>query len=299
MSGNNESSHGPFRCASWSQRREGLSIASTLLLCAGLLLGIPDGAYADSIASSTISFSNIQITLPTGNPGSIVWQGAAPPGTSCTGVAPAWCSQAYAEPQNGLGEDIPVFTSNTGAASTASATVTFANASGTADVSSLSGTASGNASILGTTAQAITSSTSSLSNSFEITGGTGSVDVAFSTDFNGQVQVANDQNGVQATAEAIFNLNLDGSPVLSFDSPISVGSSASLVSPFGQTLTNTVPLNFDTSYPLFIQADAETSAYNVPEYPSVVLLTIGLLAMAAYAYAAERRSALRSAQGKL
>jgi hypothetical protein len=283
MSGNHETSQDTFRLASWSQRWEGLSIASSLLLCAGLLLGIPEAADASSIASSTISFSNPQITSAGGM---VVLQGP-------------WTSQAYANAQNSLGEINNEFTSSTGAASTASASVTWANASGTANVSPLSGTASGNVNIPGTTGQAITASTADLLNTFMITGGTGMVNVTFSTNLNGELQVANDQYGVLATAEAIFALQVDGTPYLFFDSPISVGPSASIVSPFcygtgsgcSPSLSNSVMLDYNTPCSLYIEIDAETSGYSVtPEPPAAVLLFTALLGIAMFGWA-ERRLA--------
>jgi len=262
MSGNNWTLHDTFQRGSRRQRQERLSTASTLLVCAGLLLGIPNAVYASSIAASNLSFSNLQITASSGT---IQFQGP-------------WTSQAFASAENSLGGLDQEFASNIGAASTIAAIVTFANASGTANVAPLSGTASDSASIPGTTAQAITSSYAALSNSFEITGGTGLVNVTFSNDLSGLLQVGNDQNGVLATAEAIFALQVDGMPILFLDSPLSAGPSASATLPISQSLTNTISLTYGTPYAIYVEADAESSAYNVvPEPPTAVLLFTALL----------------------
>jgi hypothetical protein len=243
-----------------------------LLLCVGLLVGIPHAAYADSMSSSSISFSNLQIDPASG---SVAY------GT--------WTSQPYSEADNSLGEiDF----------GTTSAGVTFASASGNASASLLTGTATGNSNIVGTTASAETTGQGILTNTFMITGGTGSVNVTFSTDLSGDVQAANDAEGVLATAEAAFNLNVNGNPELFFDSPISVGSSAFLNSPFcygtggcsQAALSNTVSLNYNTPYTIYVQADAETSAYNITPEPSVADLSlVALLGITAYAMGGRRR----------
>jgi len=287
MSRNIQTRNDMFPQGNRSRRRERLSIAFTLLVCAGLLLGIPDALYAGSFATSTISFSDLQITASSG-----AVQLSAP-----------WSSQASADAQNSLGELDSEFTSNTGAASTIGASVTYANASGTANVSPLSGSASGAAGIpaymLG---QAITTGTGALFNSFEVTGttGTGPVNVTFSTDLIGLLQAENTGSGVLATAEATFLLDVNGTPYLFFDSPISVGPDASQTAPFcyGTTgcsqsdLTNTVSLNFNTPYSVYVETDAETSAYNATPEPPASILFITLLGIAAYACMAERRAAL-------
>lgn len=287
MSRNHVTSNGTFQRASRSRRWLRFPVAAALLLCAGLVMGIPDAAYADSMGASSISFSNLQFALPTGSAGSIMWQGS-------------WTSQAYADAQNSLGQLDSAFTSNLGTASAVSATVTFANASGSGFVSPLSGTAFGNSSISGVTAQAETIGQGILTNTFEITGGSGVVNVTLSTDLTGEVKAANDAEGVLATAEAAFLVDVNGTPDLFFDSPISVGPSASADAPFcfgsgcSQTLTNTVPLSFNTPYLVYVEADAETSAYNITPEPSAgILSVIALLGIGVYAFGAERRSALR------
>jgi hypothetical protein len=276
MSKNDETSNGTYPWTRRSQRGKWLFIASTLLVCAGLLWGVPDALYADSMGSSSISFSDLEIT--------------AAGGTVSFGT---WSSQAFAQAQNSLGGLDSDFTSNSGSSSAASAAVTFANAAGNASVTPLGGAASGISNVSGTIGQAVTTGQGILSTStFEITGGTGVVNVTFSTDLSGEVQAANDAKGVLATAEATFILDVDGTPDLFFDLPISAGPSASIVSTFGPDLTSTMSLEFNTPYSLYVEADAETSAYNVAEPTTAVLLLIALFGVAACVYAAEGRGAL-------
>jgi hypothetical protein len=241
------------------------SIAASLLF-ASLFFCIPRVVYADSIAISNISFSNLLITASTGN---VQFQGA-------------WTSQAFAQAQNSLGELDSKFSSNTGVGSTATATATFANASGSASVAPLSGATSSNASILGATAQALSKGTGTLFNMFEITGGTGSVNVTFSTDIAGMLDVKTNQSGLLAQTESTFALQLDGLPILFFDSLLSVGPNSSASLPFSQTLSTIESLNFNTPYLVLAHADPESQVINtVPEPPTASLLFMALLSVTA------------------
>ena len=245
---------------------ERFSLVSALLLSASLLLCIPGVGYADAVALNTISFSNLQIIASTGT---VQFQGA-------------WNSQAFAQAQNSLGGLDSQFVSNTGGPAMVTATVLFASASGTALVASLSGAALSNASLPGNiNAQALSTGTGTLFNFFEITGGTGSVNVTFSADLAGMLDVMTDQSGLLARTETIFTLGLDGQPILFFDSPLLVGSNDHASLAFAQTLSTTLSLNFNTPYLLFAQADSESQAINIPEPPTIALGFTALLGLAA------------------
>jgi hypothetical protein len=162
--------------------------------------------------------------------------------------------------------------------------VTYAGAAGTAVVAPLSGAASSYANIPGAiNVEADSTGTGSLSNSFEITGGTGSVDVTFSVLIAGSNSVTTDQFGVLAQSETVFGLEVNGQPVLPFDQLLVVGPSSSNSSTFNQTLSNTVSLNFGTTYSLVAEADSESQAIDTtPEPATASLAFIGLAVLGAY-----------------
>jgi len=86
--------------------------------------------------------------------------------------------------------------------------------------------------------------------------------------------------------EIVATLDLDGSNVLFFDLPLGIGPNAAFDVSTSRTLTGTRSLTYDTSYFVFVQADAETIAHNVPEPAGLVL---ALTALAGLAAQAERR----------
>jgi hypothetical protein len=111
--------------------------------------------------------------------------------------------------------------------------------------------------------------------SFEIVSASNTpVDVTFSATLSGSQTLTTDAYGDFATSEIVFNLVLPdiGSTVLFQDNPLSMGPSATLVSSYSNTLTNTVSLQTNTDYTFIAEADAESSGLNVPE-PSSLFLT--------------------------
>jgi len=250
-----------------SLRKEGekskkLSSVAAKLLWASLFLSLPQVVYADAMATSTISFSNLVIT----STGKIQFQNP-------------WDAQAFAQAQNSLGGLDSEFASKSGGNATISAAVPLASASGNAAVAPLGGGASSQAIIPGDlNAQSLSTGTGTLFNSFEITGGTGTVAVTFSVNLAGNLLVMTDPLGLLAQTETIFALQLDGAPILPFSSSLTVGPSSSASMTFGPTLSTTLPLKFGTPYSLVAQADSESQAINIPEPPTASLLLTGLLA---------------------
>jgi len=262
--------HNPKRTAPGAGVKRGLKKFSAVWvwpLLASLFFCIPGVVYADSIAGSDISFSNLQITA---SAGTIQFQDV-------------WTTQAFAQAQNSLGGLASQFNSNNGGPSTASAAVTLASASGNAAVAPLSGAASSNATIPGNmNAQAISTGTGTLFNFFEITGGSGSVNVTFSADIAGTLDVMTDQTGLLASTETIFGLQLDGAPILFFDQPLSVGPNSSASTAFSKNLSTMVSLDYGTVYYVVAQADSESRAINTPEPATASLLFSALLGVAGY-----------------
>ena len=119
-----------------------------------------------------------------------------------------------------------------------------------------------------------------LSNFFTI-GGTGSVAVAFGIDVAGILNVMTDGCGVLAETETIFNLQVDGDPVLFHERLLSIGPSDARTLSFGTRLTNTVMLDAGLSHSLILQADSESRGVVgvVPEPATGALLITGLVAL--------------------
>jgi hypothetical protein len=227
---------------------------------------MPASVRADDVVSNDITFSDLQITSSSGT----------------VQLMDSWTSKAFANALNSLGQADSHFDSHTGSDSTAAASVSFASASGTSTASSPGGTTSSNVNIAGPGAASSTGK-ATLANTFEITGGTGSVDVTFSTNISGNLAVSTDPSGLLAQTEAIFNLQLDGVPILFFDSPLMGGPSSSVSSSFSQFLSITIPLTFGTPYFVDGGSDSETKIVSsTPEPSTAFLFSIILLSAAAW-----------------
>lgn len=244
-----------------------LSRQLAFLLFAALGLLTPRCVYATAIANSTISFSNLQITPATGT---IIF-------------LDDWTAEAFAQAQNSLGQLVSQFNSSTGGAAAANATVTFATSAGNASATNLTGSASSSVNIPGTiTAQALSVGRGTLFNLFVITDGTGDVDVNFSVDLTGNLNVFTDAFGQLAQTETIFDLELDGNPILFRDDILSIGPSDSKNLSFSQNLFDSRTLQFDTLYFILAQADSESQAINIPEPSSLTLMLAGLIILTRY-----------------
>ena len=244
-----------------------LSRQLALLLFAALGLLTPRWVYATAIANSTIAFSNLQITPSTGT---IIF-------------LYDWTAEAFAQAQNSLGQLAQQFDSSFGGAAAANATVTFATSAGNASATNLTGSASSSVNIPGTTtAQALSVGHGTLFNFFLITDGTGDVDVNFSVDLTGNLNVFTDAFGQLAQTETIFALELEGNPILFRDDILSIGPSSSSALAFSQALQDTRTLQFDTPYFVLAEADSESQAINIPEPSTVTLMLAGLITLTRY-----------------
>ena len=113
-----------------------------------------------------------------------------------------------------------------------------------------------------------------LSNTLQVTGGTGSVSVNMSANIAGILQLYTDSCGVSAYSEVIFTMEVFGLPdtangpqnpvVLFYDQPFTIGPNSQIIYPFEQTLTGSATLNFDTPYGFLIEVDSESMGV-VPE----------------------------------
>jgi hypothetical protein len=238
------------------------------LLCASLLC-IPEAGYADSVAISSVSFSNLQIV----------------PASGTVQFLDEWSSQAFAQGQNSLGEVDNQFSSTSGGTSSITAAVTYAGASATADAVSLSGTASSSTNILGSiNAEADSTGIATLSNFFEITGATGPVDVTFSVQVAGSVGASADQFGVVAQTDTSFDVDLNGLPVGSFYQFLVLGPNSSGSSTLNLELINTVPVGSGTPENVTVTAlsDSGPTVDQSPEPPTASFAIIALAVLGAF-----------------
>ena len=244
-----------------------LSRQLAFLLFAALGLLTPRCVYATAIANSTISFSNLQIA----------------PSAGTVIFFDDWSAEAFAQAQNSLGGSASQFDSSSGGIASANAAIIFASGEGNASAINLTGTAMSSANIPGAQdAQASSVGRGTLFNFFVITDGTGDVDVNFSVDLTGNLNVFTDASGQLAQTETIFALELDGTPILFRDDLFSIGPSAFASMPFSQTLSDTRTLQFDTFYFILAEADSESQAINIPEPSTVTLMLAGLITLVSF-----------------
>jgi len=239
------------------------SLGLALLLSAAIGILIPGSVNAMAIAASQISFSSLQI-IP--DSGTVVY-------------LDSWTAEAFAQAQNSLGELDNQFDFSVGGMAMANAIAMFAIGHADAGAVSLTGNASGSLNIAGSIdAQAISIGRTTLFNSFMITGGSGPVDVDFSTDLTGLLHVFTDSFGQQAFADMNLSLQLDGDTVLFHHSELSVGpNSPSMTLPVATTLNGMRTLTFDTSYFVLVEGELDPMGIHVVPEPSTgVLFLLGL-----------------------
>ena len=231
----------------------GLTLCFVVMLLA-LIVAPP--ASATAIANTSIQLSSLSITPASG---SIMFSPTA---------------QSFAQAQNSLGELVSNF--NSGTTANSSASVTWANGSGSADSGSQTASASANVSIPNVTRAANSVGRGSLFDlAFSVTGTSGPVSVQFSAMFPYAQSLMTDIYGVQATSEVILNLSIDGQTVLFFDSPFTIGPSTSLATSGSPTLTNSMTLTAGQTYDLYLEIDSESSGINATPEPTTLTLLLG------------------------
>ncbi|MSU59998.1 MAG: PEP-CTERM sorting domain-containing protein [Pedosphaera sp.] len=237
-------------------------------LIACVCLGGPAAprALATATATGQISFSNLQIT----------------PSLGALVFLTNWYSSTFAQATATTDFDF-------GPGSVASSAVgDYSAADGQAIVATpfglnINGAANASANVPG---QIVASDSAAgrggMATLFMITGGAGPVNALFSVQINGSVSVFTDTYGLQAEAETIFSLELDGSPTL-FDNRFhSIGQNDSASENFSLWLNQPLLLDFNTTYFLRLEADAEAYVSNVPE-PGTTAMILGGLAVLFFA----------------
>ena len=244
--------------------RKPLRILLQILLL-GLLLGATSTAYADAIAISSVSFTNLQITPAAG--------------TILFGANQA---SATVQALNSLVENDIDF-SNTLPIAQASAAVTFASASATAITNPFSASAN---SFVGTSCicSAVSFGIASLSSTFVIVGGTGNVDVTISGLFTTMQNALRDQFGLLAQSDVSYSLTVDD--ILAFSNAftvVAVGLTSSDQKSRMDQMEAVISLEFDVPHTIAILLKAQSTGIDneVPEPATIVLLISGVGVMSA------------------
>jgi hypothetical protein len=226
------------------------------------LLFLTVDASATAIAAGNISLSGFTITPASGT---VVYD------------AP-FASDVYSEARNSLGELIIAFDFSPDGAVATDAAVTWADASATADGPARMASAAANGDIPGAiVGDASSVGRGTLSNTFMITGGSGSVDVQFSASVSGGYNLSTDEFGLLASSELIFALLLDGSPVMFASILDAIGPSDSASASFPALSPQTVSLEFGKTYSLLIELDAESRVTNIPEPSGLLIVASGVI----------------------
>ncbi len=225
-----------------------ISLGLALLLFTSIHVLRPDSVHATAMANSEIFFSNFQIVPAAGF---FVFLGPS-------------IVEAFAEAQNSLGQRDQEFNPSAGSVAEANAAVTFAeNAHSRASALNLTAEAKSHAEIPGTiTAQARSAGIGDLFNFFVIVGGIGAVNVTFSANLTGSLDVLTDAFGIKAETETIFALEVDGTPVLSFFKLLSIGPMDKdhfSISDSVRLEPATLTLLFGAPYFLFVGVDSESA----------------------------------------
>jgi hypothetical protein len=221
--------------------------------------------HATAIATGSIQVTNFTITPASGT---VVFSGL-------------WTAQAFAEAQNSFSCCDSQFSSSAGGIAQADAMVTFAQAHSLTDASALTLSAADAANIPFGVIAASTIGQGDLSNTFMITGGTGTVNVTFSALVSFTQVLFTDASGVFAMDDTSYQLTIDGQTVLFMDASNQIGPNSSFSISSSGTSTDSMTLNFGESYFVDSYAQDDPNAYNMPEPPSGSLLLLGATLLAA------------------
>lgn len=113
---------------------------------------------------------------------------------------------------------------------------------------------------------------SSLTSMFEITGGTGAVNVQFMANVARSIALSTDAFGQFAKEEVIFSLLLDGNQVLFSDDLASIGPNDSFSMMVSGIQSQMETLQFNTIYTLGVYLDPEPKGINGTPEPATIWL---------------------------
>lgn len=231
------------------------------VLVFGLVLGAASTAYADVVAITSFTVSNLQFTPATG-----------------TAVFTPTGVSARANASNSLGQSLDNVTTTFPFAQTGAA-VPFASAFASADAADNSLTGITLASVGGCVCTAASFSVSTLTGTLVISGGVGSVDVTISGLLDQVRDLRTDQFGVLAESEVLFDIFVNGVSVFNIESliPLSGPNQFALVEGPSQ-LSRTIALQFGVENTITFRLSPRSLAVTneVPEPATIVLLVSGV-----------------------
>lgn len=238
----------------------------TCVLLLGLLLGTASSAYADAVAITSVSLSNIQL-VPTS--GTLVFSPPqSGPRTAANAVAVNGFGAEDSESQDSLTR------------SEGSASVNFANANSVSDFTNLLVTANSSVMLSGCVCDAESEGLAILRTSFMIVGGTGSVDVMFSGLVQSIQDLATDQMSLFAASDVDITMQVAGVNVFSFDPRLRLSGGFNDSDNFEvqRQLSQILNLQFGQQYDIdiFVRANSRAAQNEIPEPATVVLLASGL-----------------------
>lgn len=236
----------------------------TCVLLLGLLLGTASSAYADAVAITSITLSNLQL-VPTS--GTLVF--------SLPQSGPRTAANAVAV--NGFGQESSN-QSESPTRSEASANVNFASANAVSDFTNLLVTANSNVMLSGCLCSAESEGLAILRTSFMIVGGSGNVDVNFSALVQTVQDLVTDQFSLFAASDIDIILEVADVGVFSFDPRLRIGFNDSTNFETQRQLSQILALQFDQQYDLdvFVRANSRAAQNEIPEPATIVLLVSGL-----------------------
>ena len=231
------------------------------VLVFGLVLGASSAAYADTVAITSVTVSNLQFNPATG-----------------TAVFTPTGVSARASASNSLGQTLDNVT-NTFPFAQTSAAVPFASAFASANAGDNSLTGITLAMLGGCSCTAASFSISILTGTLVIGAGQGNVDVTISGLLSQIRDVSTDQFGVLAESEVLFDIFVNGVSVFSVESliPLSGPNLSALVDGTSQ-ISRTLSLPFGSENTISVRLSPRSLAVvnEVPEPATVVLLISGL-----------------------
>lgn len=235
-----------------------LTPLAAVALTASLSFFSPESALAEADANAQITFTGLTISLASGTlqvPSS---------------ATPSWYSQTLVNGQPVTGSSMV----------NASSYCTIGNVSVSNPYTlNFFGTANSAVDIPGQIpANAQGTGQANANGTFEITGGTGTVNVNFQVAFNGSLSDFTDNYGQSAFSQTTLSLQVGGNTVLSDARSFNIATSQSANQPFNTTIQNTVTLNFNQEYSYELSDGALTMAVNAPE-PTTGMLLLGGLAL--------------------
>ena len=244
------------------------NLLATLILALGLLLGASTSTYADTIAVTSVSLTNLQLVATSGT---IVF---SPPQVGPVTAASGAATNSFDEEAGNHVENPTLAQAN--------ASVTFANAGGLSDLTNRLLNAHDSVMLPGCVCGAETEGLAFIFQNFTVTGGTGNVDVTFTALLDAIQNVVTDQFSLFAVSEARFSVQVVGVDTFSFLSHVRIGPNDLTSLETQQQISDVFHLQFGQQYNIivFVGANSRASESEVPEPATFVLLFSGLGFMA-------------------